>query len=367
MKTHALSTRSRRLAAVASAAALLTLTACGSDGDKAAGDGAKSSPSAPKVIEATNGKITVPADVKRIVTVSYATGALLDLGVQPVGTSTLDENNPVELLPAQKDAAAKIEPIGSGIEINIEKVASLKPDLIIVEGATAFDWGVKKLEGIAPTLYFGVDKPVDLLTAQEKIATAVGRDAEFKKLKGDYEAKAAKIKADYAGKLNTVKWSFASSYGGGEFLVDTSSSWVGRVLKDSRRDLLDRLRRRDRARGHLLDREARRARGRRHHPDPQAGRHRRGPGGHQGPGQAAVLAEPQGRQGRKGRPGHLRDHRPVRHLDRRAEPARDRPQGSPDPRRPAPAARPPPSCTRPPHPRRARPWPRRAPRPRRPS
>ncbi|WP_405020633.1 ABC transporter substrate-binding protein [Kitasatospora sp. NBC_00070] len=233
MKTHALSTRSRRLAAVASAAALLTLTACGSDGDKAAGDGAKSSPSAPKVIEATNGKITVPADVKRIVTVSYATGALLDLGVQPVGTSTLDENNPVELLPAQKDAAAKIEPIGSGIEINIEKVASLKPDLIIVEGATAFDWGVKKLEGIAPTLYFGVDKPVDLLTAQEKIATAVGRDAEFKKLKGDYEAKAAKIKADYAGKLNTVKWSFASSYGGGEFLVDTSSSWVGRVLKDA--------------------------------------------------------------------------------------------------------------------------------------
>ncbi|WP_327674088.1 ABC transporter substrate-binding protein [Kitasatospora sp. NBC_00458] len=235
MNTRALTSRSVRLAAVAATAAL-TLAACGSDGgskDAAGTPSAGSAASGPVVVEATNGKITVPAGVKRIVSVSYATGALLDLGVQPVGTSTIDENNPMELLPTQTEAAKKIEPIGSGIEINIEKVASLKPDLIVVEGATAFDWGIKKLEGIAPTLYFGVDTPVDLLNAQEKIATAVGKDAEFKKLKSDYEAKAAKIKTDYATKLNSVKWTIASSYGGGEFLVDTSTSWVGRVLNDA--------------------------------------------------------------------------------------------------------------------------------------
>ena len=238
MNTRVLSVR-RGLAAAASAVAVLSLAACGSDGgnakDAASDAGASNGPAAsgPKVVEATNGKITVPADVKRIVSVSYATGALLDLGVQPVGTSTIDDNNPMELLPSQTDAAKKIEPIGSGIEVNIEKVASLDPDLIIVEGATAFDWGVKKLEGIAPTLYFGIDTPVDLLNAQEKIATAVGKDAEFEKLKSDYEAKAAKIKTDYAAKLNSVKWTIASSYGGGEFLVDTGTSWVGRVLTDA--------------------------------------------------------------------------------------------------------------------------------------
>ncbi|MCX5210042.1 ABC transporter substrate-binding protein [Kitasatospora sp. NBC_00240] len=236
MNTRVLTSRSLRVAAVAATAAL-TLAACGSNGDGKDAAGASPSGAAtaagPVVVEATNGRITVPAGVKRIVSISYATGALLDLGVQPVGTSTIDENNPMELLPSQTEAAKKIEPIGSGIEINIEKVASLKPDLIVVEGATAFDWGVKKLEGIAPTLYFGIDKPVDLLTAQEKIATAVGKDAEFKKLKADYDSKAAKIKTDYAAKLNTVKWTIASSYGGGEFLVDTSSSWVGRVLKDA--------------------------------------------------------------------------------------------------------------------------------------
>ncbi|MFF1909810.1 ABC transporter substrate-binding protein [Kitasatospora sp. NPDC058218] len=233
MNTRALPSRGLRIAAVAGVAAL-GLTACGSSGDSESDSAAGSTggAAASQVIEATNGKITVPAGVKRIVSVSYATGALLDLGVQPVGTSTIDDNNPMELLPSQTEAAKKIEAIGSGIEINVEKVASLKPDLIVVEGATAFDWGVSKLEGIAPTLYFGIDKPGDLFTAQEKIATAVGKDTEFKKLKSDYEAKAAKIKADYAGKLNSVKWTIASSYGGGEFLVDTSSSWVGRVLTD---------------------------------------------------------------------------------------------------------------------------------------
>ncbi|WP_406209731.1 ABC transporter substrate-binding protein [Kitasatospora sp. NBC_01560] len=236
MNTRALTSRSVRIAAVAATTAL-TLAACGSNGDSkdasAGASAAAGSAAGPVVVEATNGKITVPAGVKCIVSISYATGALLDLGVQPVGTSTIDDNNPMELLPSQTEAAKKIEPIGSGIEINIEKVASLKPDLIVVEGATAFDWGVKKLEGVAPTLYFGVDTPVDLLNAQEKIATAVGKEAEFKKLKSDYDAKAAKIKTDYATKLNSVKWTIASSYGGGEFLVDTSTSWVGRVLNDA--------------------------------------------------------------------------------------------------------------------------------------
>ncbi|MGW4806847.1 ABC transporter substrate-binding protein [Kitasatospora sp. NPDC004272] len=235
MNTRALTSRTARAFAAAAAVALAA-TACGSSGDSEdaapAASGAVNT-GGPVTVEASNGKITVPAGVQRIVSVSYATGALLDLGVQPVGTSTIDENNPMELLPAQTEAAKKIEPIGSGIEINIEKVASLRPDLIIVEGATAFDWGVSKLEGIAPTLYFGIDKPVDLLNAQEKIATAVGKQAEFAKLKSDYETKAAKIKADYADQLNSTKWTIASSYGGGEFLVDTATSWVGRVLADA--------------------------------------------------------------------------------------------------------------------------------------
>ncbi|EME96309.1 ABC transporter substrate-binding protein [Streptomyces mobaraensis NBRC 13819 = DSM 40847] len=220
-----------RVAAVLAAAALLTVSACGSDDSSddakpAAGDGGK------RVIETSDGKVTVPAKAERIVSISYATGALLDLGVEPVGTSAIDENNPMELLPSQKEQGKKITSIGSGIETNIEKVASLKPDLIIVEGAAAFDWKINRLKGIAPTLYFGIKTPGDLYDAQEKIARAVGKEDALDKLKATYKEKADKIKSTYADKLKSVKWALASSYGNGEFLVDTRTSWVGRVLSD---------------------------------------------------------------------------------------------------------------------------------------
>ncbi|MEU8552285.1 ABC transporter substrate-binding protein [Streptomyces roseoverticillatus] len=227
--------RGRTAAALAGAAALLTLTACGGNGSGGSGAaGGKDGKGAKgPVIEASNGKVTVPAGAKRIVSISYATGALLDLGVEPVGTSAIDENNPMELLPSQTGRAKKITSIGSGIETNIEKVASLKPDLIIVEGAAAFDWNVKKLEGIAPTLYFGIKTPVDLLNAQEKIAQAVGKEDVFTKLKTDYRQKADRIRNTYGDKLKNVNWAVASSYGNGEFIVDTRTSWVGRVLADA--------------------------------------------------------------------------------------------------------------------------------------
>ncbi|WP_367133064.1 MULTISPECIES: ABC transporter substrate-binding protein [Streptomyces] len=221
--------RGRTAAALAGAAALLTLTACGGNGSGGKdGDDAKGG----RAIEASNGKVTVPAAPKRIVSISYATGALLDLGVEPVGTSAIDENNPMELLPSQTERAKKITSIGSGIETNIEKVASLKPDLIVVEGASAFDWNVKKLEGVAPTLYFGIKTPVDLLNAQEKIAQAVGKEDVFTKLKTDYRQKADQIKNTYGDKLKNLNWAVASSYGNGEFIVDTRTSWVGRILAD---------------------------------------------------------------------------------------------------------------------------------------
>ncbi|MFF4412062.1 hypothetical protein ACFYY8_05985 [Streptosporangium sp. NPDC001559] len=68
---------------------------------------------ADRVVEATNGKITVPGDVERIVSISYATGALLDFGVLPVGTSAIDGNNPMELPPSQVEAAknGKVLPV----------------------------------------------------------------------------------------------------------------------------------------------------------------------------------------------------------------------------------------------------------------
>ncbi|WP_051713320.1 ABC transporter substrate-binding protein [Spirillospora albida] len=219
--THVL--RRSRLLIAAVAAGALALTGCGSS-DDSSGDSA--SPATSRVVEATNGKVTVPANPKRVVGINYATGALLDVGITPVGTTKIEE--PLELTPEQRAVGAEIPEVGAGDQVNLEKVASLKPDLIIVEGAD-FDWPIDKLTAIAPTLYFEVTKPSELVGSAEKIAQAVGKDAELKKLKDAYAARLAEVKGKYPEALEK-KFTTVSTYGEGKFYIGTRTSWIGQVL-----------------------------------------------------------------------------------------------------------------------------------------
>lgn len=218
------SVRVPRLLAVTMTALALTLTACGGS-DKAAPSDEPTS----QVVEATNGKVTVPAEPKRVVGISYATGALLDVGVVPVGTTKIEE--PLELTPQQQPIGAKITEIGAGDQINLEKVAGVRPDLIIVEGAD-FNWPIEKLSKIAPTLYFEVAAPSDLVASAEKIAKAVGKDAEFKKLKDAYEARVAEVKGKHTKTLADNKFTMVATYGGGNYYLATRTSWIGQVVDD---------------------------------------------------------------------------------------------------------------------------------------
>ncbi|MBW8480959.1 ABC transporter substrate-binding protein [Actinomadura parmotrematis] len=212
-----------RLLVAALAVGALSLTGCGDD----AKDAAAPAPSATsRTVQATNGSVTVPANPKKVVGINYATGALLDVGVVPVGTTKIEE--PLDLVPAQQAQGAKIPEIGAGDQINLEKVAALQPDLIIVEGAD-FGWPIDKLTKIAPTLYFEVTKPSELVGSAEKIAAAVGREAKTKELKAAYEKRLAEVKGKYATALQK-KFTIVSTYGEGKFYIDTRTSWMGQVL-----------------------------------------------------------------------------------------------------------------------------------------
>jgi len=226
MKSPAVSFRGPRLLVAALTAASLALAGCGGSEKEPAESEAKP---ATRVVEATNGSITIPAEPKSIVGISYATGALLDVGVVPVGTTKIEE--PLELTEAQKETGAKITEIGAGDQINLEKVAEVRPDLIIVEGAD-FGWPIDKLSQIAPTLYFEVSAPSDLVSSAEKIARAVGKDAEFKKLKDAYEARVAEVKGKYADALAKNRFTMVSTYGGGNYYLGTRTSWIGQVVDD---------------------------------------------------------------------------------------------------------------------------------------
>lgn len=214
-----------RLLAAAVATGVLALTGCGSSDS---GDDASPKADQPttRTVQATNGSVSIPVQPKRIVAISYAAGALLDVGVTPIGTTKIEA--PLELVPEQAEAGKKIAEIGAGDQVNLEKVAGLSPDLIIVEGAD-FGWPIDKLKGIAPTLYFEVAKPDDLLASAEKIADAVGKKAEFAKLKAAYDTRLAAVKTANPEALKK-KFAIVNTYGDGKFLVATRTSWIGQVL-----------------------------------------------------------------------------------------------------------------------------------------
>ncbi|TDD77938.1 ABC transporter substrate-binding protein [Actinomadura rubrisoli] len=217
--------RGSRLLVAALAVSAFTLVGCGdSDDPEAAGPAPAAATS--RTVRAANGTVTVPANPKRVVGISYATGALLDVGVVPVGTTKIEE--PLELTPQQAATGAKIPEIGAGDQVNLEKVAALRPDLIVVEGAD-FGWPIDKLKAIAPTLYFKVAKPSELVRNAEQIAQAVGKEDKLKELKAAYAARLAEVKGKYAKAL-TKKFTIVSTYGQGKYFIDTRTSWIGQVL-----------------------------------------------------------------------------------------------------------------------------------------
>lgn len=148
MTMNALGRRGVALAA-ALLSATLVLTACGSSGDdsdSAAGE--------TRTVKADNGTIEIPADPQRVVTYGNTSQPFVDLGGKPIGVSMFSS---LELLPEDQQATfAAATDIGD--EVDLEKLASLNPDLILVQTDDAeFKKVEKQLEAIAPTVFWGLD------------------------------------------------------------------------------------------------------------------------------------------------------------------------------------------------------------------
>ncbi|WP_414052202.1 ABC transporter substrate-binding protein [Macrococcus animalis] len=93
----------------------------------------------------------VPKQPKRVVMLTNeGTEALVSLGIKPVGAANSYVGDPwYEHL---KEKYKDIEPVGNESEVNIERIAKLKPDLIIGNKFRQ-EAQYKKLSAIAPTVF----------------------------------------------------------------------------------------------------------------------------------------------------------------------------------------------------------------------
>ncbi|WTW98385.1 ABC transporter substrate-binding protein [Streptomycetaceae bacterium NBC_01309] len=192
----------RRGAALAAAlmSVSLVLTACGGDGDDTGNASATSSDKAAETrsVTAENGTVEIPVAPRRIVTIGNTNLPFIDLGGKPVGVTEASDSD-LDVLPEEQRAAYEAaQVIGtSGGEVDLEKLAALKPDLILVQFSSK-DWDKvgKRLETIAPTVSWSLDTEwkafADAIADVGNVADALNRQ------KAEYREKVAKIQGTYS-------------------------------------------------------------------------------------------------------------------------------------------------------------------------
>lgn len=136
------------LAALTLASALV-LAGCGSDdGSSGKADGSSGTRT---VTDADGKKVKVPENPKKIVTLSEPTlDAALALGHEPIGATSGRGQQGVSTYLAKKADKAKV--VATVAEPDLEKLAVLDPDLILLDETTGSKRFMDKLRDIAPTV-----------------------------------------------------------------------------------------------------------------------------------------------------------------------------------------------------------------------
>ncbi|MYR44368.1 ABC transporter substrate-binding protein [Streptomyces sp. SID5910] len=227
------STRSIRRTALLTGVTVITgalvLSACGGDGDGDGGDEAKpASNTTRQITDALGRKVTVPSAPGKVVTLSEPTlDAALALGVEPVGTTAGRGQKSVSTYLADKAKNAQV--VASIAEPDLEKLAALQPDLILLDETTGSKRSVDKLQSIAPTVVTAKLNE-DWKKAFTDTADALNKAADAKKWLADFDSEVAATKGqlgDNAGKsVSVIRWQ-----DGAPSVVGKGDGVVGSTLK----------------------------------------------------------------------------------------------------------------------------------------
>lgn len=212
------------------------LAACGSENSSDEADTAKasgvSSTAFPRTLKTVMGDVKIPSQPKRVVVLD--TGELDDvtlLGIDPVGAVAphfKTEGGFPTYLKGELDGTADVGPL---LEPNLEKIASLRPDLILsskVRHEAVYD----KLSAIAPTVFTettgGVWKE-NLKVHAEALGLEKEAAAKLKEYETQAKALGAAIKKKDGGTMPTAS---VVRFIAGPTRLYQSNSYSGVVLND---------------------------------------------------------------------------------------------------------------------------------------
>ena len=198
---------SRRLISLAVAGLTLALAGCGSSDDNASSAAAAGTTPAegsfPAKVVHEYGTTTVPRQPERIVVAGYTEqDTVLALGEQPLATTEWYGEHPYATWPWAQQALGDAKPtvLKTDDGFEYEKIASLRPDLIIAVNAGLEKKDYAKLSKIAPTVGppAGASKYFSPWDQQVRtVAASLGKADEGDQLIDDVKASYAKAAAEY--------------------------------------------------------------------------------------------------------------------------------------------------------------------------
>jgi iron complex transport system substrate-binding protein len=209
MGIFSMSGRATRAAALVAVGLALALAAgCSDDGgdDAAAEDGGGVFPVS---IDHAHGTTTITAAPERVVTVGVnEQDAVLAMGIVPVGVTEWYGGHPFATWPWAQDELGDGEPtvLNTTDGLQFERIAALRPDLIIGTNAGLKKEDYDRLSAIAPTIAHGADGPLYFQPWDSDammIGRALGKEAEMQALVDDIKGRfqeAAAEHPEFAGK-----------------------------------------------------------------------------------------------------------------------------------------------------------------------
>jgi iron complex transport system substrate-binding protein len=260
--------RAKRLLGTATILAGLVAAGCGGNDDPASQQTGSASGAFPVTIEHARGSTTIEGAPERIVVVGYTDHeTLLALGIKPVGAMDWFAEGTYARWPWEREAWAgdPAQVVSSkSYEIDFERVAEQRPDLILGIYADLSETDYDKLSQIAPTVAQakGTAYTTPWREQTRTIARAVGRLGEAENLIADLEERFAAFRDSHpelqgktalvvdAGTAPRSYYPFASTDPRGQFLGElgfAGSREIDRLAQDGfgaeisseRVDLLD--------------------------------------------------------------------------------------------------------------------------------
>ncbi|MGW8374355.1 iron-siderophore ABC transporter substrate-binding protein [Streptomyces sp. ODS28] len=210
--------------------AALVLAACGTG--SGTGSGAQDD-QGKHPVKTFKGTVPVPNHPKRVVVLDTAElDSAITLGVKPVGATRADVGKSfLGYLP--KDKLDGIRDVGTIGSPNLEKIASLKPDLILTNAARDAK-NYEQLKAIAPTVMTestGYPWKQNFRTH----ADALGRKAEADRAVASYEKHAHEVTKALGGptRAKAIRTNVVRFTEGADTRVYGDRSYIGTVLEDA--------------------------------------------------------------------------------------------------------------------------------------